>query len=233
MAVGRIYDRLVDEFGKTSFFRDIDDIPLGSRFTDHIERTFDHCRIMLAVIGKDWLGERPDGTRRIDETNDPVRLEIEAGLHRQLAIVPLVIEPATLPNANSLPPSIQDLAIQNGMSIDPGLDFDVHVQRLIKHLKHMLENDGRPQAERKLESRDDESSANEKQKRRPRDTSELLEDYKDKMGLTDEDEMEEVEFVDYEKDEQQIANDEFEKRVDESYDEDWGLQLDEPSDPDD
>ena len=53
---GRIFDRLVAHFGKSSVFRDIDNIPLGVDFRDHINKTLGESAIVLVVIGPKWLG---------------------------------------------------------------------------------------------------------------------------------------------------------------------------------
>jgi len=58
---GRIYDRLVQHFGSTSVFKDVDSIPFGVDFRRHLSDTVGRCSIFLTVIGRQWptITERP------------------------------------------------------------------------------------------------------------------------------------------------------------------------------
>ena len=51
---GRIYDRLVAEFGKDAIYRDVDTIPFGEDFREHIHACLSTCRVGLVVIGPEW-----------------------------------------------------------------------------------------------------------------------------------------------------------------------------------
>ena len=55
---GRIYDRLVTHFGKESVFIDIDTIPAGVDFVEHLAKAVSQCDILLAMIGEQWLDVR-------------------------------------------------------------------------------------------------------------------------------------------------------------------------------
>ena len=92
----RIYDWLDGEFPE-AVFRDVDAIPYGVDFREHIRGVLESCRIMLVVIGPDWLNVASDsGKRRIDEPNDHVRIEIETGLGRPgVIVIPLLVQNAT------------------------------------------------------------------------------------------------------------------------------------------
>ena len=75
-----IRDRLVREFGPDAVFMDIDDIPLGVDFREHVANALARCRIVLAVIGDLWAGAG-DSTRRIDDPEDlAVKLDVAAVL---------------------------------------------------------------------------------------------------------------------------------------------------------
>ena len=52
---GRIYDRLEARFGRESVFIDVDTIPPGVDFREHIERAVGQADVVLVVIGPDWL----------------------------------------------------------------------------------------------------------------------------------------------------------------------------------
>ena len=83
-AVGRIYQCLADAFGREAVFCDFDSIPKGADFPDSIRAVLADCRVVLTVIGKDWvriLQERnpPDG----GAGPDWVREELEIACRRR------------------------------------------------------------------------------------------------------------------------------------------------------
>src|SRR5262245_28727874 len=80
---GRIYDRLVEQFGPDRVFRDLDSIPAGVDFRAEIARGVEECGAVLVVIGPGWLvAADANGNRRLDDPNDFVRPEVEAALLR-------------------------------------------------------------------------------------------------------------------------------------------------------
>ncbi|PYL10197.1 MAG: hypothetical protein DME34_00915, partial [Verrucomicrobia bacterium] len=88
---GRLYDRLQAEFGKGNVFMDFDSIPYGVDFREHIKHMIEHSKVLVAMIGPDWIGRRRHGNRRIDDPADFVRLEIAYALERNLPIIPILI----------------------------------------------------------------------------------------------------------------------------------------------
>ena len=60
---------------------DVDSIPPGADWRQHIEDSVASCDVLIAVIGKQWLSVKAeDGSRRLDHPNDWVRVEIETAL---------------------------------------------------------------------------------------------------------------------------------------------------------
>ena len=83
-AMGRIYDRLVSEFGKARVFKDVDSIPLGQDFRGHLNDIVGGCAAVLAIIGPKWTDIRNEaGQRRLEDPDDFVRIELEAALSRR------------------------------------------------------------------------------------------------------------------------------------------------------
>ena len=76
---GRIFDRLVAHYGKEAVFQDIDSVPLGVDFREHINTFLNTSDIVLAVVGPKWVGPRA-GLSRLANAADPVRVEIEGAL---------------------------------------------------------------------------------------------------------------------------------------------------------
>jgi hypothetical protein len=132
---GRIYDRLQARFGRKGIFMDIDTIPLGVDFRDHLHRAVGQCDALLAVIGRNWSGRTTDGNRRLDDPRDFVRIEVEAALARGIPVIPILIDHVTMPAESDLPASLAALAYRNAIVVDHGLDFHVHMERLIRAIE--------------------------------------------------------------------------------------------------
>jgi hypothetical protein len=135
---GRIYDRLASHFGRASVFMDIDTIPFGVDFQQRINEAVSQCDTLLALIGDRWLGISQNGTRRVDDPEDFVRMEIEAALNRRIPVIPLLIGRASMPSKSELPSALADLAYRNALQVDPGRDFHNHIDRLIHGLDLLL-----------------------------------------------------------------------------------------------
>lgn len=132
---GRIYDRLIQIFPQ-SVFRDVDSIPLGVDFRTYLDEQVAKCDVFLAVIGRDWMKAKGrKGKSRLEDPGDFVRIEIESALKRQIPVIPVLVQGASIPPAERLPVSIQDLSYRNGIVVRPDPDFHKDMDRLIVHLK--------------------------------------------------------------------------------------------------
>ena len=102
---------LENTFGKSKIFIDIDRLRAGQKFPTVLEDTLGQCKVMLAIIGPNWLDVRDDktGARRLDNPEDWVRLEIERSLARNIPVIPILVAGATLPAKDDLPSSLQAL----------------------------------------------------------------------------------------------------------------------------
>jgi hypothetical protein len=115
-----LYERLRAHFGADAIFMDLESIPFGVDFREHISSAVDRCGILLAVIGRNWAGEA-GAPRRIDDPRDFVRIEIESALERNLPVVPILIDHAMMPGEADLPPSLARLAYRHALNLDPCL----------------------------------------------------------------------------------------------------------------
>ena len=72
---------------------DIDAMSLGRDFRKQLADAVNQCDVLLAVIGDHWLDARDPkkGTRRLDDPEDWVRIEIAAALARDIPVVPLLV----------------------------------------------------------------------------------------------------------------------------------------------
>lgn len=128
-------------FGSQYIFWDIESIDAGSDYIKKILSEVDSCTTILVVIGGRWLALAPDGTRRIDDPEDFVRLEIARALGRadkreRINIIPVLVEGATLPSKQALPDDIKKLADHN--SIELSVE---NWKKDIKPLLHVIERD--------------------------------------------------------------------------------------------
>ena len=100
-----VYNALAEHFGPEVVFRDLDSIPAGQSFKNHLETELDHCEVLIVVMGPTWLEVQSGSTgkRRLDNPNDWVRLEIEYALKRNILVIPLLIDGSSLPAEDQLP----------------------------------------------------------------------------------------------------------------------------------
>ncbi len=133
---GRIYDRIVDAFGKENVFKDVDNIPFGADFRGVLAEAVSACDVLLAIIGPQWLMVKDEkGKRRLDNPGDFVRIEIETALTRDSALViPVLVDSAPMPSEADLPHSLGQLAYKNAVIVRDDPDFHHDVGRLIESL---------------------------------------------------------------------------------------------------
>jgi hypothetical protein len=134
---GRICDQLIARYGEGVVFLDIDAIPVAVDFRAYIRNVWQRSDVLLAIVGPAWRGETADGAR-IDNPDDPVRVEVELALAAGLTIVPVLVDGARMPAATALPPSLAPFAFLNAATIDTGRDFHHHCGQLIDALDDLL-----------------------------------------------------------------------------------------------
>jgi TIR domain len=138
---GRIQDQLVQDLGSDTLFMDVDAIPLGVNFVRVLHDEVAKCDVLLAVIGRNWLDARDEhGNRRLENSNDFVRIEIEAALQRNIPVVPILVDGARIPEAGQLPKELAELSFRNGIDVRLA-SFHSDVSRLIYGLKKQLNID--------------------------------------------------------------------------------------------
>jgi hypothetical protein len=132
-------EKLVEQYGASSVFLDIDNVPLGVDFRHHLDSAVARCDILLALIGDSWLeSKHDDGTRRLDDPGDFVRIEIEAALNRNIAVIPVLAGNARMPLQKELPQSMGAFAYRNASELRSGKDLRSHIDRLLAGLNAHL-----------------------------------------------------------------------------------------------
>jgi hypothetical protein len=135
---GRIRDKLASHFGDDSVFIDIDNIPVGFDFREQIKEELLKTDALLVVIGPKWRGPGRGGQARINDDNDPVRVEVETALQRNIPVVPVLVGGAEMPKPEELPESLKKFSFFNAAIVDASQDFHLHMDRLIRSLERVL-----------------------------------------------------------------------------------------------
>jgi len=136
---GRIADSFGQHFGEDRVFRDIDSIEPGLDFTEAIERAVGSSEVLIAVIGKHWLtATDAAGRKRLQNADDYVRLEITAALKRNIRVVPLLVEGASMPSANELPDDLAPLSRRNAFELHD-VSWRDDIRRLTSTLERVIE----------------------------------------------------------------------------------------------
>src|SRR5437588_8885827 len=94
---GRIFDRLKAHYGPDGVFMDIDNIPFGIDFREHIKEALQQSDILVVVIGPRWMGVSEARETRINDETDFVRIEVETALQRPIPVIPVLVERAIMP----------------------------------------------------------------------------------------------------------------------------------------
>src|SRR5436305_6112440 len=82
----------------------------GADFVESIDKAIGSSDVLLVVIGREWLSCRDKhGRRRLDDENDFIRVEISSAFHRNVRVVPVLVEGAEMPAADELPGELKRL----------------------------------------------------------------------------------------------------------------------------
>jgi TIR domain len=144
--IGRIGERLEQRFGKSAVFLDFESIRAGHNFREYLEATLLQSDIVLAVIGPNWHASTGTNRSRLFDQTDWVRVELETALEKEIPIIPILVDRAPMPKATELPESLHRLCDLQAVDLDSGLDFNVHIRRLITAIEDRLSLRPEPRA---------------------------------------------------------------------------------------
>jgi hypothetical protein len=117
-SAGRLSDRLSNHFPSNQIFMDVDSVDLGEDFVKKIEETVGSCDVLIAVIGKGWLTAcDQEGQRRLDNSEDFVRIEIATALKRDIRVIPVLVDGASMPRSRDLPDDLKALVRRNALQL--------------------------------------------------------------------------------------------------------------------
>ncbi|MEP7288413.1 MAG: uracil-DNA glycosylase family protein [Chloroflexota bacterium] len=133
--VGRLYDHLTKHFERADIFMDIDNIKPGADFVETLESAVASCDVMITMIGPQWLTITNDaGSRRLDQWDDFVRIEIASALKQSKLIIPVLVGHARMPSPTELPEDMIALARRNALELSHQR-FSYDVDKLIQVIK--------------------------------------------------------------------------------------------------
>src|SRR2546426_6425290 len=142
---GRLADALREHFGEDAVFMDIVTIAPGGDFAEVIRKAINACDVLIAVIGKAWLTAADEaGHRRLADPHDFVRLEIQAGLERNIRLLPTLVQGATMPGADQLPVALAALASRSA--------FEISYNRWQYDVERLIESNEKDRRQRAAES---------------------------------------------------------------------------------
>jgi hypothetical protein len=140
---GRIFDRLKAEIPEDEIFFDVDSIPIGVDFNEHIRGSMEKCAVMLAIIGKFWInrqwGPRKWWRRRSSAPEDFIETEIRLAFEYAIPIIPILIEGTSMPKGSSMPDSISELTTLNAAPVRSGRDFHSDMDQVMTRIRLLRE----------------------------------------------------------------------------------------------
>lgn len=129
---------LSSRFGSARVFFDTQSIEGGQRFPERIQEALDRARVVLVVMGSDWLRAADEwGVRRIDNEEDFVRREVMYALDAShVTTIPVLIDGAKMPPKNKLPSAISKLAERQLMPLDH-TQFQNHANQIAEYIRKL------------------------------------------------------------------------------------------------
>jgi len=112
---GRLADSLESLLGAACVFRDADDIRAGEDFEVALQRELADTNVAVVLIGRKWLAEL--ASRQARPEPDFVHIEIATALRLGKRVIPVLLQGAELPSAESLPDDLRPLVNRQALSL--------------------------------------------------------------------------------------------------------------------
>jgi hypothetical protein len=133
-----LYNELAKRVGASTICMDIYTIPGGGNWFEYIERTLGKSALVLALIGPNWLTATDEAGRRLDDPSDVLRKELELALKRDVRLIPLLVQGATMPRAADLPESLHGIVDRFPVTIGAA-SFNADMDRLTSMVERILD----------------------------------------------------------------------------------------------
>ena len=141
---------LRNHFGDDRIFKDTESIPPGVDYLEFIKDALKACSVMLAIIGRDWLTIQDPQlkTRRLDNPDDPLRLEVATALkNERIRVIPVLVDRGVMPSREDLPRDLAGLHFRNALELSD-TRWESDVQRLIQAIERASPAPAQPAAAR-------------------------------------------------------------------------------------
>jgi hypothetical protein len=126
-------EKLVEAFGTDTIFLDRHKIELGNNWRKDIDIAITKSRVVLALIGQNWLKSYDEfGQRRIDRNDDVLAYELLTALQQGIDIIPLYLHGMKPLPSMAFPSGLAELAAKQGIEFDVIRDLDLLFGRLEK-----------------------------------------------------------------------------------------------------
>jgi TIR domain len=126
--------------GLNRVFWDRESLPPGVEFAAAIESELNSCAVLLALIGPYWA-KYTDGTSRLGEENDWIRVEVGLALRRSdVAVIPVLLSGARPPEEVELPPDLASLPGRQTIALSDS-SWDEDFARLMTFVEQRLADD--------------------------------------------------------------------------------------------
>jgi hypothetical protein len=133
-----LFDDLKEHFGIDRIFMDVTGIDPGKDFRKVIENAVTTCDVLIVMIGKKWIDAvDEEGKRRLDDPKDFVRIEATAALHRDVPVIPVLVQGAGMPRPKQLPAEIEALAWRNAFELRHNR-WSIDVAELVTALRKVV-----------------------------------------------------------------------------------------------
>jgi TIR domain len=144
-----IYNGLAQHFSKEGIFMDVDAIEPGVPFDEAIRQAVGQCDVLLAVIGRHWMDRQEGVGPRINDPKDFVRLEISTALSRDVRVIPVLLDGASMPSEEALPEPLRLLARRHAVEISNSR-FNSDMERLVTSIRKVFKESNRPTRKQRL-----------------------------------------------------------------------------------
>jgi tetratricopeptide (TPR) repeat protein len=96
--------------------------------------------VLIAVIGTKWLSaSNTAGKSRLENPEDFVRIEIKAAFENGIAVLPVLVDGATMPPADVLPLELRPLARTQAIEVHDGAAFIRDVDVLVEPIQERVQ----------------------------------------------------------------------------------------------
>jgi tetratricopeptide (TPR) repeat protein len=146
-------------FGKGFVFQDRDDLISGEIWSEKLIDAGNNAKVIIAVIGPNWLQRTPEGDSRLNDPNDWVRKELVLAIQAKKIIIPVLVSGAKIPSKTDVPASLHQLYNHQFFELR-GDKWNIDLPALIKDISSVTKV--KTIAQLKEEKKDHDTSTKEK-----------------------------------------------------------------------